>query len=299
VAVWVLIGLHGLCLIIAILQRVHLGIHWHVELFAGEKTRTVDGQVDNWCATIGRTLCCCCWGPISRCLICCCSSGRPGEEAKETASIATMTEAHGLYLYPDWQDMQESSMRSGRNCKATALSEPQRLPFMSRDGSFAGSWETTPQARARVVGERENGAGALGSMYACAQWGISREIDTQTCKTDVLATAVLGAKQTETPSWSTVDHDVQLAPVVVDARHAHSDLCFAYYCNCARPTSLEPRRRASAIAHSSAPFRVAYTEGIHVPEWPRGRPSDRVEVLRPVAVRQEPLLQRRASTDRV
>ena len=218
-AVWVLIGLHGLCLSIAIYQRVHLGLHCHVELFS--RGETADGKtggthvvkdllITNWCATFGkmlyrllrllfRILCCYCmrrkingqlenrcatfvsrrcfncYDPIYQCLVRCCS-----KKAKKTREFATMTEAHGLYLYPYRQGMQESSLLGGRNSKATASNEPQRLPFMSRDGSTAGSWETTPQVRARVVGEGEKGAdpsdGSFRSVYAGAKWDFSLEL---------------------------------------------------------------------------------------------------------------------------
>ena len=187
---------------------------------------------------------------------------RRRERTKEAAklfrsnqtTLGVQTEA-GLYLYPYRQDMQEPNLLGGRNAKNTATS-PMRLPWMSRDGSLATSWETTPQARAAVAeggGDIEKGlgvtytgkgtvtytgtvySGGLNSMPSAndenprAQWGFAKAIGVQTD-----AESKRNAQRnmmTSTEKWSNKDQSVGLDPIVVSATHTHSDMCFAYYYN--------------------------------------------------------------------
>ena len=253
-SIYALAGLHGLCLLVAIYMNLHLGIKCHVEVSRGDKeivnaTRaagntskikeekeeardkddlTVGGKARPSLPARICSVLCCCMMPLLRLF---CGGSRSADDAPGALSDAeTMTEdSKGLYLYQHRQDMQEGSLLGGRNSKETASAEAQRLPFMTKDRSLASSWEVTPNARARTAGgdDSDDDGGGVGTD-ARAMFGFSTEMEVQT---DQLSIVAMGSKQTSTEIWSTCDVGVHLDPVVVDARTAHSDLCFAYFYN--------------------------------------------------------------------
>ena len=250
IAIYVLIGLHGLLALYLLYLNCSCSINLQFELFGGIGSRRSRRMKVN--KSVEKKL------DISRDEE---AQAREDEEAAKLfrsnqTTLGVQTEVQGLYLYPYRQDMQEPNLLGGRNAKNTATTGPMRLPWMSRDGSLATSWETTPQARAAVAeggGDIEKGlgvtytgkgtvtytgtvySGGLNSMPSAndenprAQWGFAKAIGVQTD-----AESKRNAQRnmmTSTEKWSNKDQSVGLDPIVVSATHTHSDMCFAYYYN--------------------------------------------------------------------
>jgi Ca2+-binding EF-hand superfamily protein len=248
---WVLIGLHGCCLLAVCYQRCSFGIHCHVDFYGGGKQLVnYDGErhgSGRARTAFGYMLCCCFW-PLVRRL-------PPFRKKRRTASgaltykktpcanAATMTEVKGLYLYARRRAMQDDF---------TLNDQPKRLDFLTQDASLASSYELTPLARAP---EAEHAIDNLHpssdvppaslveattlsgfaeridmqqQLHPSAHWGFSSEAAMQTEPFVDLTHCSVAVG----PSlWAEKDVSLQLTPLLVDAAYAHSDECFAYYHN--------------------------------------------------------------------
>ena len=282
-----LVALHLVCLLYWLLRDCKLGIRIHFEFFAsGRELINLDGAVGN---ALGRLACCCCWPAVQRlnerrraarkARRAARSKGREG--GVETLDASTMTDSRGLYLYMYRQAMQEGSLLGGRNSIATATSEPRRLDFAHSDASLAPSWETTPLARAPPTGAVDAGtdpdepaAGAIPEGGGVdgrprAKWGFSSDAGVMTDSIEELAG---GPKGTMT-EIEEADAEVQCDPVVADARHEPSDLCFAYYANYPATGSAfaGPWRCDKGSFYNGVPIQIEF-DGAR-DEWePCGRP---------------------------